>query len=61
MGEDMTASQKVRMLRCASPFVIAAYAKVRLTPQGSHALPAAFFTKPSLYHTFKAFYEAAKI
>jgi hypothetical protein len=35
------------MLRCASPFVIAAYDKVRLTPQDSRALPAAFFTKPS--------------
>jgi hypothetical protein len=30
------------MLRCASPFVVAAYAKVRLTPQGSRALPAAY-------------------
>src|SRR4030042_5129056 len=28
------------MLRCASPFVVAAYAKVRLTPQGLRALPA---------------------
>jgi hypothetical protein len=30
------------MLRCASPLVVAAYAKVRLTPQGSRALPADF-------------------
>src|SRR4030042_1500115 len=28
------------MLLCASPFVVAAYAKVRFTPQGSRALPA---------------------
>jgi hypothetical protein len=34
------------MLRCASPFVVAAYTKVRLTPQGSRALPAELFTKP---------------
>src|SRR4030065_2853715 len=31
------------MLRCASSFVIAAYAKVRLIPQDSCALPADFF------------------
>jgi hypothetical protein len=30
------------MLRCASSFVIAAYAKVRLIPQDSRALPAGF-------------------
>src|SRR4030042_3774428 len=28
------------MLRCASPFVVSAYAKVRLPPQGLRALPA---------------------
>jgi hypothetical protein len=30
------------MLRCAAPFVVAAYPKVRLTPQGLRALPANF-------------------
>jgi len=40
------------MLRCASPFVVAAYAKVRLTPQGSRALPAELFTKPSYIEGF---------
>jgi hypothetical protein len=30
------------MLRCASSFVIAAYITVRLIPQDSRALPAAF-------------------
>jgi hypothetical protein len=30
------------MLRCASSFVIAAYTEVRLIPQDSRALPAAF-------------------
>src|SRR4030042_1430467 len=37
------------MLRCASPFVIAAYVSVRLIPQGSRALPAAFLrSRPTL-------------
>jgi 2-oxoglutarate ferredoxin oxidoreductase subunit gamma len=37
------------MLRCASPFVVAAYTKVRLTPQGSRALPAGFLrSRPTL-------------
>jgi len=35
------------MLRCASFFVVAAYVKVRLTPQDLHALPAELFSKPS--------------
>jgi hypothetical protein len=61
MGEDMTASQKVRMLRCASPFVIAAYATVRLIPQDSRALPAAFLRSRLFFKAFKAFYEAVKI
>jgi hypothetical protein len=30
------------MLRCASSFVIAAYTKIRLIPQDSRVLPAAF-------------------
>jgi hypothetical protein len=46
------------MLRCASPFVVAAYAKVRLTPQGSRALPAAFLRSRPIFKTFKTFYEA---
>jgi len=41
-----TASEKAHMLRCASPVVVAAYAKVRLTPPGSRALPMALFVKP---------------
>src|SRR4030043_1279622 len=48
----MTTSQKARMLRCASPFVVAAYAEVRLTPQGLRALPAELFTKPPLIQGF---------
>jgi hypothetical protein len=43
----MTASEKVRMLRCASSFVIAAYDTVRRIPQDSHALPVELFPKPS--------------
>jgi len=35
----MTASKKGRMLRCASSFVIAAYAKVRLTPKDRERNP----------------------
>jgi len=45
----MTVSEKVRMLRRASSFVIAAYAKVRLTPQALRALPAELFPKPSRF------------
>ena len=37
------------MPRYASSLVIAAYAKVRLIPQASRALPADFFTKPSTH------------
>jgi len=44
------------MLRCTSPFVIAAYAKVRLIPQGSRALPAAFLRIRLLFMTYKTFY-----
>jgi hypothetical protein len=35
------------MLRYAASFVVAAYVKVRLTPQALRALPAELFTKPS--------------
>ncbi|PIP07190.1 MAG: hypothetical protein COX51_07120 [Syntrophobacteraceae bacterium CG23_combo_of_CG06-09_8_20_14_all_50_8] len=48
------------MLRCASSFVIAAYEKVRLTPQDSRALPAELFTKPSNLACFLTFYEFIK-
>jgi len=48
----MTASQKVRMLRYAAPFVTATYAKVRLIPQDLRALPAALFTKPFILARF---------
>jgi hypothetical protein len=53
----MTASQKARMLRYASPFVIAAYPKVRLTPQDSRALPAAFLRSRPIFITLRIFYE----
>ncbi|MBU2262041.1 MAG: hypothetical protein KKF02_08965, partial [Proteobacteria bacterium] len=56
----MTTSQKVRMLRCASPFVIAAYAKVRLIPQGSRALPANFLPSCPNFKAFETFYESVK-
>src|SRR4030042_1444134 len=47
------------MPRCASSLVVAAYAKVRLTPRVSCALPAAFFTKPSpVQGFFMTFYES---
>jgi len=39
----VAASGKARMLRCASSFVVAAYAQVRLTPQDLRALPAGLF------------------
>ncbi|OHE24558.1 MAG: hypothetical protein A2X92_01780 [Syntrophus sp. GWC2_56_31] len=42
----VTASEKAHMLRCASPVVVAAYAKVRLTPPESRALPLELFAKP---------------
>jgi hypothetical protein len=44
------------MLRCASSFVIAAYATVRLIPQDSRALPAAFLRSRSIFPTFKTYY-----
>jgi len=42
------ASEKAHMQRCASPFVVAAYETVRLTPQESRALPLELFAKPSV-------------
>ena len=39
----MTATEKVRMLRCATFFVVAAYAIVRLTPQNLRALLRTFY------------------
>jgi len=48
------------MLRCASSFVIAAYTKVRLIPQASRALPAAFLRSRPIFSTFKTFYEVVK-
>src|SRR4030042_725466 len=49
------------MLRCASSFVIAAYAKVRLIPQDSRALPAVFLRSRPFFATFKTFYEVVMI
>ena len=48
------------MLRCASSFVIAAYEKVRLTPQDLRALPAELFTEPSNLVCFLTFYESIR-
>jgi hypothetical protein len=45
------------MLRCASPFVIAAYITVRLIPQASRALPAKLFTKPSQIEGLSFFFK----
>jgi len=44
------------MLRYALSFVIAAYDKVRLIPQDSRALPAAFLRSRPIFATFKTFY-----
>jgi hypothetical protein len=49
------------MLRCASSFVIEAYAKVRLIPQDSRALPAAFLRSRPIFSTFKTFYEIVNL
>jgi len=38
--------KKTRLLCCASPFIIAAYYKVRLIPQGLHALHSGIFDHP---------------
>jgi hypothetical protein len=56
----MRALQKVRMLRCVSSFVVAAYAKVRLIPQDLRALPAALLRSRPIFTTFKPFYGVAK-
>jgi hypothetical protein len=47
------------MQRFASSFVTAAYAKVRLIPQDSRALPAAFLRSRSVMMTFMSFHEVA--
>jgi uncharacterized protein (DUF2062 family) len=47
------------MLRCAVSFVVAAYAKVRLTPHDSHALPAELFTKPSNLDDYPNFFASS--
>jgi len=44
------------MLRCASSLVIAAYDTVRLIPQDSRALPAAFLRSRPIFTTLKTFY-----
>jgi len=38
------------MLRCAASFVVAAYAKVRLTPRALRALPLAFYKASIFLH-----------
>jgi transcriptional repressor NrdR len=48
------------MLRCASSFVTAAYAKVRLIPQDSRALPAAFLRCRPVIANFITFYESSR-
>jgi hypothetical protein len=48
------------MLRCASSFVIAAYAKVRLIPHDFRALPAVFLRSRLIFTTMKTFYGVAK-
>jgi hypothetical protein len=45
------------MLRCTSSLVAAAYAKVRLTPRYSCALPAAFLRSRPTFTAFVTFYE----
>src|SRR4030042_1468288 len=46
------------MLRCASPFAIEAYVYVRLTPQGSRALPAAFLRSRPTFKAYATFYDS---
>jgi len=55
----LTASQKVRMLRCAASFVTAAYGTVRLIPQNLHALPVDFLRSRPQFKAFATFYESA--
>jgi hypothetical protein len=49
------------MQRCASSFVIAAYAKVRLTPQDSRAWPADFLRSRPVFTILFLFYEFVTI
>jgi hypothetical protein len=49
------------MLRCASSLVIAAYDKVRLIPQDSRALPAAFLRSRPIFTIFKTFYRVVNL
>jgi len=56
----MSTSEKVRMLRCAASFVVAAYVEVRLTSHGLRALPAELFTKPSNLDRFSTFFRVHK-
>jgi hypothetical protein len=55
----MTASEKARMLRCASSFVTAAY---KSTPHSSGfaRLACGLFAKPSNFETSKTFCEDMK-
>ncbi|MBA4397473.1 MAG: hypothetical protein C0394_08840 [Syntrophus sp. (in: bacteria)] len=57
----LTTSYKVRMLRCATSIVIAAYVHVRLIPQDLRALPAAFLQSRPETGVFMTFYEFVKI
>jgi len=50
----VAASGKARMLRCASSFVVAAYAQVRLTPQDLRALSAGLFRSRVPFKGLKA-------
>jgi hypothetical protein len=59
----MTAWQKTHMRRCASSFpgfrwgrLAAAYGKIRLIPQNSHALPVELFAKPPQIEPFTYFF-----
>jgi hypothetical protein len=44
--------KNIHLLRCASPFVIAAYVKIRLTPHGLHALHLTIFEQLSKFLLF---------
>jgi len=49
------------MLRFASPLVVAAYGKGRLTPRVSRALPAAFLQSGPKLKAFATFYESVRM
>jgi hypothetical protein len=49
------------MLCCASSLVVAAYGNVRLTPQVSRALPAAFLRSRPKFKAFATFYEVVNL